>query len=208
MMTYRTFKWALCGVAASIGLAALAAPATRPASPAPARPARLDDFSVLWEHNIFLKNRRPPRIYTPQTSRGSENGGGFSRRRPEQQWALTGVFSQEGHFVAFLENSTTFETSKLAVGDPILQGKIAEVGIDYMEYDVAGKRTRVEIGHNLVGEATVTATANTYISATTHPAASGSASTTQPAANIPPEDPNMSMEEKLKLRRLRQLNGQ
>jgi len=150
--------------------------------------ASFDRYRVLSEHNIFTKNRRP-------TSRPSEN----SRTdrppvKPEVAFVLTGcVIQDDNKYAAFVENAQTGVTLKVSPGDPVATGKVTGIGFDFLEYETAGQRTRVEIGHNFTGS--MASLANIVLAPTTGPSTG------------PVDESNLSIEEKLRRRRLRELGG-
>ena len=144
-----------------------------------------DHYKVLSEHNIFTKNRRPP---STQSSRDSRTDR--PPRRPEVAFVLTGcVIENDNRFAAFVENAQTGVTQKVSPGDSIATGKVTSIGFDFLEYESAGQKTRVEIGHNFTG--TVASLADVI-----------SASPTTGPTTGPVDLSNLSMEEKLKRRRL------
>src|SRR6267143_3578566 len=86
-------------------------------------------YRVLFEHNIFMKNRAPP------TSRPTRDTSRDAPRRPEVAFILTGcVIQEDNKFAAFVENAQTGVTLKVAPGDSIATGKVINIGFDYLEY--------------------------------------------------------------------------
>jgi hypothetical protein len=164
-----------------------------PASPQQQRPPDYRErYGVLVERNIFLRNRSRPPVRTPTTN-SSGGSSTQSTRRPEQSYLLTGIVMEEGRRIAFIENTITGSTERLAVGAAIAGGKIVDVDFHHLEFESAsGQRSKVEIGKTLAGGER-----------------SGSAGAgTQPAessAPIDPNNPNLTVEERLKLRRQQQL---
>src|SRR5215212_497728 len=143
-----------------------------------------DHYKVLSDHNIFTKNRRPP---STQRSRDPR----FDRppSKPEMAFVLTGCFIEDQNkYAAFVENVQTGVTLKVSPGDSIASGKVTAIGFDYLEYESGGQKTRIEIGHNFTGS--VASLAEVIAAPTTGP-------TTGPV-----DLSNLSMEEKLKRRRL------
>ena len=144
-----------------------------------------DHYKLLSDHNIFTKNRRPP---STQRSRDPR----FDRPppKPEVAFVLTGcVIETENKYVAFVENAQTGVTLKVSPGDAIATGKVTAIGFDFLEYESAGQKTRIEIGHNFTGSV---ASLAEVISAPP---------TTGPTTG-PVDLSNLSMEERLKRRRL------
>ena len=148
-----------------------------------------DHYKVLSEHNIFTKNRRPP---STQRSRDPR----FDRppSKPEVAFVLTGcVIEDVNRYAAFVENAQTGTTLKVSPGDAVASGKVTSIGFDYLEYESAGQKTRVEIGHNFTGS--VASLAEVIAAPTTGP-------TTGPV-----DLSNLSIEERLKRRRLQETGG-
>jgi hypothetical protein len=144
-----------------------------------------DHYKVLSEHNIFTKTRRPPSTQSSRDARSDR-----PPRRPEVAFVLTGcVIEDDNRFAAFVENVQTGVTQKVSPGDSIATGKVTSIGFDFLEYESAGQKTRVEIGHNFTG--TVASLAEVI-----------SAPPTTGPTTGPVDLSNLSMEEKLKRRRL------
>ena len=147
-----------------------------------------DHYKVLSEHNIFAKNRRP----TSRPSRDFRSDG--PPPKPEVAFVLTGcVIEDENKYAALVENAQTGVTLRVSPGDAIATGKVTAIGFDFLEYETGGQKTRVEIGHNFTGSVASLATAM-------------SVPTTGPTTG-PVDESNLSIEEKLKRRRLRELGG-
>lgn len=171
--------------------------------PPDSQPSRRESFSerygVISERNIFLRDR----------SRRSFGRGDPSSRPPsppprqaEQMYVLTGVVLEEGEFRAYFENVENNSVLKLRVGDSIARGVVSQIEIDAIEYEQAGQLTWIDVGRNLVGAQV----SPTSISGSSSGEPS-SGSTTQPSSPLPnPNDPNLSIEEKMKLRRMQELN--
>ena len=147
-----------------------------------------DRYKVLSEHNIFTKNRRS----TTRPTRDSRSDA--PPPKPEVAFVLTGcVIENENRYAAFVENAQTGVTMKVSPGESIATGKVTAIGFDFLEYETGGQKTRVEIGHNFTGS--VASLATIMAIPTTGP-------TTGPV-----DESNLSIEEKLRRRRLRELGG-
>ena len=162
------------------------------------RTASRDEFrkqyGAIADHNIFLRNRYRPapttRRYTPDPP-----------RQPEQSWVLTGIVQEDGDYRAYIENLDSHSVIKFRVGDSVSRGKVTLIVMDGIEYEQrSGQHQWVELGRDLSGSMVVTAP-SLFSTATT-------GSSTQPSTMpINPDDPNLTMEEKLKLKRLQELKG-
>ena len=210
----RTFV-AIALLAASGVAHAASAPATAPSSQ-PARPQSYSDrYSILSQRNIFLKDR----------SRGSGGRSGDGRndpsttqaslqpsRRPiEEQMVLTGIVEEGGQYRAYVEDSAAGAVIRVSTGDRLAHGRVARIALDSIEYEpqssggVEGKKTLIAIGSDLTGRE-VSFSASAFASSASS-AAAGAAASTAPsgAEGLNPNDPNLTMEQRLKLRRLQEL---
>ena len=192
-------------VSAHNGAAQTTAPAPAPApaaAAAPPPPARSDAFAdrygILAEKNIFVRNRPPTRKGgTPAADRP---------RRAEEALILTGITIQQGRNVAFIENTATRSTERVVQGATIAGGKIVEIELDGLEFEAGGRRVRVAVGRNLLGDVSSggggSATAPRSGTATTAPPGTGAGGA--PAA-APADEANLSVEERMKRARERLL---
>jgi len=129
----------------SAGLAAAASP---PASLPGAQPARLEDFRVLSERNMFLRNRaRPPSGHRVPTAAPPAADTGDSRI------VLTGIIQQGEDYVAFFEDTRTGKTTTLQVGAPVGRGQLTTITMDAVHYTCAGNTLKIAIGSTLTGAA-------------------------------------------------------
>jgi len=92
---------------------------------------------------------------------------------------------------AYFEDTNNSTVLKVGPGDPVAQGKITQIEIDSVCYESNGKELWIDIGADLTGKQVVVITSDS-----TH-----SAPTTGPAEIIDPNDPNLTLEQKMKLRR-------
>jgi hypothetical protein len=118
----------------------------RTASPVSLTPAvRLDDYRLLTERNIFLKDRRvvisrPPRPTGPSPTDVS---------RPS--FVLTGVVWYGEDWVAFFEDSRTGQSIRVTAGQGIGDGLATSAGIGTVDVKRGPSTTRVAIGQDLTG---------------------------------------------------------
>jgi len=103
-----------------------------------------DKYKVLSERNLFLKDRsrRNDRAKAPVYP-------------PEHFLVLTGVVRQGDEYVAFLEDTRSGATSRVKANGQAAQGRIARLGLDYVEYEKDGKAVRIEVGRSFEGGAAV-----------------------------------------------------
>ena len=165
-------------------------------------------YDVLTTHNIFMKERGLPATRPAPSTQPSP-------RDPERSVWLAGVVLEEDGYRAYVENQNVGTIARLAVGDAIARGTIAAIEIDAVAYQSNGRVTWIEVGRDfanhpieVVGESM---SASVEATPTTSPAgASGSSSASSgaaPAAAINPNDPNLSTEQKMRLRRQQELKG-
>ena len=147
-----------------------------------------DDYALVVKRNIFSKTRSA-RSETPPATRESP-----PPPRPEASLVLTGIVKVDDApgYVAFIENTRDRSTTRMQSGQAIASGRIAAVGSDWLEYECDGKTTRVEIGMSLAGGAPVLSSSG------------GSTATVQPSSS---NDANLSIEERMRRRRLEALRG-
>jgi hypothetical protein len=167
-------------------------------------------YVLLEEKNIFLKSRhvvhRDPNGRVPGTDV-------LPPRKPEEMLVLRGTALQEGRRVAFVENLGSNTTSRLTPDSSILSGKITDVGRDYIEYEEnGGRKMRIEIGHNFAGAVAAGGFYPSYGggggSSGGSFTVSGSASASSGAAPPDPNNPSLSVEERMKLKRLQEQQKQ
>jgi hypothetical protein len=169
-----------------------------PAQQAPARrdssrPDYRDRYGVLSERNIFLRDRGRRRRFDQPTSRPA-----FRPAPLEDSFVLRGVVYEDEQYHAYVESLNSSTVLKLALGDAVASGKVSTIEIDAIQYEQAGRQpVRIEIGQTLTG--------GEYIVPVSTVDSTGT--TTQPASApaIDPNSPNLTLEQKMKLRRQQQL---
>ena len=214
---------AACGFAvAAAAAAAAAAPATRPQQlerqsqqqQQPARPpSYAERYSILTQRNIFLKDRsrggsRNGSTTAPTTSSASTQP---ARRSPEETLLLRGIVVEQGEVRAYFEDVVNSRIVRVGQGDTIARGRIASIDLDLVEYEPTGagagaKRTFVVVGHDLTGKVSALDTGTSGEGGD----AAAAMATTGPVmpsgvAGLNPNDPNLTPEQKMKLRRAMEL---
>jgi hypothetical protein len=156
-----------------------------------------DRYAVLTDQNIFLKDRRTrPRNGSTSTERPMTEMDRI-KATPEAKFVLTGVVFEDGDYRAFIEDTSASKVLRLSVGEPIARGKITEIDIDTIAYESAGKTTIINVGTTLTGIPYSAFTASP--GATPAPGAA-------PSTPLPdPNNPNLTIEERMKLRRAAEL---
>lgn len=106
-----------------------------------------DDYKVLVERNMFSRTRGVKvERSVRQTRKEPESAPG-----PENYIILRGIVRQDNRYQAFLEDTRTAEIVKAQAGGTVAGGKLKNITIDHIEFDLKGKIARVEIGKNLKG---------------------------------------------------------
>jgi hypothetical protein len=194
---------ALCVIAIAAGTT----PATKPAS----KPDPRIQYGVISENNIFLKERRrrDSGEYRPPTSRV------YVPPVPEKSFVLTGIVLEDEWRAYIEENAQRSRFHRVGVGDQIGRGHVAAIEIDAIAYEYGGKVTWIPIGKDLTGDVPPNTAASYIASAgtgsttapattgpTTGPAVAGSDTVAPAPLPLDPNNPNLSFEERMKLRRI------
>ena len=170
-----------------------AAPTTRPSANAPVvRPSFREHYSVISEHNIFVRERA--RAWRDQNASGA-SAGSPPQRSPEQTYVLTGIVLENGEQRAYLEDRARGGLVRLGVGDPIARGRISDIDINSITYEQAGREQWIAIGSDLTGSAPVI------------PSYAESSATTSPTTlPFDPNSQNLTTEQRMMLNRVKELN--
>ena len=138
----------------------------RPLTPSPSQPTTsamlpaerfATRYAVIEERNIFLRDRAPRRVSQPTDAWGSRATPN-SAPSQEQSLVLRGIVMEDDVFRAYFENTGSSQMIRVAAGDAIARGRIAEIGVDAVLYEAAQGQQWVNVGDNLAG-ARVTLTA-------------------------------------------------
>jgi hypothetical protein len=165
-------------------------------NPSNRSPDYRERYAILAERNIFLKERR-----RPGSNDGPPRFDGPREPRPEQTFALTGIVEEEGQFRAYFENLRNPSFTRVSLGDPIARGKVTAIALDAVEYEQDGQRRWIEIGHDLTGTRSIPVTTSTY---TASASTSTTSPTTAPTLDFDPNDPALTTEQKMKLKRMKE----
>jgi hypothetical protein len=169
-----------------------------------------DRYGLLEERNIFVRERTSRR----SNSRNNASSTQPAPRPPEEKFVLTGIVFEDEGYRAYVEDTGHFETLRLSPGDKLVRGRVAAITFDAIAYEAAAangsaattvpattQRTWVEIGADLTGKSSSLLASSS--SATTAP-------TTGPViasevTGLNPNDPNLTPEQRMKLRRAMEL---
>ena len=169
---------------------ALAIAASALAADAPKRESYETHYGPIAEHNIFAKDR-------PIIKKATTRPTTAPPRTAEESLVLRGVaLDGDGSIRAYVEDVDNEKVLKLSVGDAVGRGKISAVDFDAIEYDRNGESVWIETGADFTGKQVIAITSDVA------PSSPGGAPTTGPAEIINPNDPNLTLEQKMKLRRL------
>jgi hypothetical protein len=159
-----------------------------------------DRYGVLSDRNIFLRERGRP---APSTRRYDSSTTSSSRPAAESTYVLTGIVLEGGQYRAYVEEVNTGRVLRLAVGDAVAKGHVLDIDIDAIAYSANGQGTWIAIGNDLQGKPfnSFPSALSRSMSSSTSPT---SGPTTQGAAPLPidPNSPNLSVEERMRLRRM------
>ena len=146
-------------------------------------------YGVIIDHNIFLKDRtvRPDTTQRSSTQRA---------RGVNESLVLRGVAFEDGQYRAYVEDIDNLRMLRLGPGDAVGHGRIAQIDIDSLLYQHDGSEDWIDVGADFTGKQVITIPEDSTESA------GGGVATTGPAEAINPNDPNLTIEQKMKLRRL------
>jgi len=124
---------------------------------------------------------------------------------------LRGIVVEQGEVRAYFEDIVNTRMVRVAIGETVARGKITSIGLDAVEYEHAatttpggpatnGQRTLVAVGHDLTGKAVEPeSNSSAAASATTGPVMPSG------VEGLNPNDPNLTPEQRMKLRRAMEL---
>lgn len=110
------------------------------------RTETFEDYKILWERNIFSRDRGLQRRQDEATKAQPE-----PEYRPERDIVLRGVSQQGQRWVAFFENLQSGVTTRAQKGDEIARGKVQAISLDRVEYELNGQVVQVAVGQTLDG---------------------------------------------------------
>ena len=101
-----------------------------------------DQYKVIYEQNIFSKDRRPPsqiRDPRPRSTRVTQ---------VLSIYVLRGIAGESGrsHQFAFVEEQISGESQMAKIGTPILNGRIVDIQMNYVVFEEDGKPRKIRVG--------------------------------------------------------------
>ena len=152
-----------------------------------------DDFSILTQKNIFVRDRQPPPDPSQWRPATTQQAPPAVPDSPAKSIVLRGVVIEDNELHAYVEDSRSGTATRLVTGDAIADGRVTDIALDAIEFEQNGVQQWINVGQNLYG-ATVAPPAPT-----TAPSATAGGPTTSPSA-----DPALSsIEQRLRERRMR-----
>ena len=105
-----------------------------------------DRYRVLTERNIFSRDRGQRREAAPKITQPTPPS-------PERCIVLKGIAQQGQDLVAFLEDTRTGVTTRARTGDSVARGRLKNITLDRVEYELEERVTAARIGEGLTGAA-------------------------------------------------------
>ena len=171
------------------------------AQPVERRDLFSEQYGILSEQNIFLRDRsRYTRGQGATTSPSTQPAA--VPLSPEQSLVLTGIVFEDGEYRAYFENLQQPAIVRVAAGEAVARGQVAEIAIDAVAYEQEGQVTWIEIGKDLTGAIPAARSVSTIVTSsptTATPTPAGSPGSSSGA-------PSSSIAEQMRLRRLQELN--
>jgi hypothetical protein len=108
-----------------------------------------EEYTVIVEKNIFSRNR------WQQTERATTQArtSPARARTPESFFVLRGIARDDEGFIAFIEDTRAYKMSRIRVGEPVTEGKVKDMSLDHVDFELNGEARRIEIGMDLGGSA-------------------------------------------------------
>jgi hypothetical protein len=170
----------------------LSAPTTAPAR------GSYKDYAVIVEKNIFMRDRSRT-LYTPGSRPSYSPTTQHFTKSLEETLVLTGIVFEDGEYHAYVEDTSADKIQRLAGGDDVAHGKITGIEIDAVLYQPAGKAPQwIDIGSDFTGHPYAGFTDSSGESTSSSGTPSTGPASSQPAIN--PNDPNLTVEQRMRLR--------
>ena len=137
-----------------------------------------DKYKVIYERNVFSKDRLPPR--SP-----GEGGDRVRTTKVLSIYILRGIAAEKGrsHQYAFVEEEVSGESQMAKVGTEILGGTIKEIQLNYVLFEENGQVRKIRVGEQFGSTST---TVTTEVSTETEQDKSAEEGASQEKAEEPP----------------------
>lgn len=136
-----------------------------------------DRYRVLSDRNIFVRNRQSSQVIRPELQPTINPVDSA-----DQYLVLTGIVQKGLETIAFIEDTRSRKTIKVAPGNQIGNGKLIKITLDNVEYECEGQIIRIGIGSTLMGSAVSRERTSTAVSSQQSVSADSSGSTDQAEA--------------------------
>jgi len=174
----------------------------------PATNVTNSDYKDLLSRNLFARDQRRRR-YDPreividhetanELARSRENAKEASTNKGEADIVLMGIVEKDGVGSAFLEDRRAGKSITAKTGDAIAGGKVGTITLHAMEFILGDKTTNITLGNNLQGGVSTAKPLD--------PTTSSTASTDTKGGAGAVDDATLSIIEKLRKKRLKEMN--
>lgn len=120
-----------------------------------------EQYGMLGDRSIFLKDRRRPRAANLAESRPA------TPVVPEQQFVLRGIVLEDADLRAYIEDVRTNAVSRVEPGATIARGQVVEIQADAIRFAHDGATIWVEVGQDMTGHIQVASADDGVATATT-----------------------------------------
>ncbi len=111
------------------------------ADDSPSGPDSYDKYKVIYERNMFSKDRQPPRS-------ADEGARRVQTSKVLSIYILRGIAAEKGrsHQYAFVEEEVSGQSQMAKVGTEILGGIIKEIQLNYVLFEENGQVRKIRVG--------------------------------------------------------------
>lgn len=143
-----------------------------------------DRYKVIYEQNVFSRDRRPPRQDEP-SSRQVRTTTVLSI------YVLRGIAAEasRGHRFALVEEQISGESKRVGVGTTILGGRIKDIHLNYVLFEEDGTTRKIRVGEEF-GKASSTVVTTASEPADTNEPTGDALPKEEKADESPPTDEN------------------
>jgi hypothetical protein len=113
---------------------------------------------------------------------------------------VRGIVHELGAYRAYVEDTSANSILRLSAGDKLALGRVTGIDIDAIEYEQGGTKKSIEVGSDLTGKSSTPLDVLVGAEPTTGPVMPSG------VEGLNPNDPNLTVEQRMKLRRAQELN--
>ena len=110
-------------------------------------------YGILLTRSIFARSGRGAGVPAISSSDPTAAAAAAARNAPEASLTFRGVMRDGPKLIAFIEDARTGKTLRIKAGDPLATGRVTELTLDRLVYQVGDKRNAIEVGYTLSGGA-------------------------------------------------------